>query len=319
MIAVHGGVGFRADPSLSVACADALRQPEVDVVSAVSALEENPLFNCGYGSNPTMEGTIECEAGFMSSDGFRFGAVGAVSRLRNPSKVAKALATKGGYEGLIAPMVLVSSGAENYAEKHGFSLCGPSSLLVDNVLKKWEKAKASLGQVEPVENARLDTVGAVSIYDNVVEACTSSGGIMLKAPGRLGHCTIFGSGMWTEQRNNRSVGISVSGCGEALTRVDFCRSLADKLLNRSDDDLPSAIVNCYLESNFLRSAVMEPIAMDRRYAGGLVLLHEDDRYELIVFHNTTVFPFAYKRGSVVRKRLSQLPQSSGILVESYSC
>ncbi|KHJ85977.1 hypothetical protein OESDEN_14284 [Oesophagostomum dentatum] len=119
MIAAHGGVGFRADPSLSVACADALRDSDVDVVSAVSSLEDNPLFNCGYGSNPTMEGTVECEAGYMSSDGFRFGAVGAVSKIKNPCRVARTLALSKGSENLIDPMVLVGPGAENYARKQG--------------------------------------------------------------------------------------------------------------------------------------------------------------------------------------------------------
>ncbi|EPB71538.1 hypothetical protein ANCCEY_09360 [Ancylostoma ceylanicum] len=218
MIAVHGGVGFRLDRSLSVACADALRGDEVDVISAVSSLEGNPLFNCGHGSNLTMEGTVECEAGFMSSEGFR-----------------------------------------------------------------------------------MDTVGAVSINDDVVEACTSSGGIILKTPGRLGHCTVFGSGMWAERRKGRSVGVSVSGCGEALTRADFCRSLARILLKRKDDSLPSEIVHSFFEREYLNSEMMTPIPPDRLYAGGIVLLCEDERYELVVFHNTPLFPFAYRHGSVVRK------------------
>ncbi|VDM70570.1 unnamed protein product, partial [Strongylus vulgaris] len=246
-----------------------------------------------------MDGTIECEAGFMSSDGFLFGAIGAVSHLKNPCKVAKALALNGGYEGLIAPMVLVGSGAEQYAERQGFPLCEPSSLLAENTMKKWEKARISLEKSKDIQSTRMDTVGAVSITDDVVEACTSSGGIMLKAPGRLGHCTVFGSGMWAERRNSRCIGISASGCGEALIRADFCRSLANKLINRDEDELPSEIVHRFLDDNFLKSTVMAPIAADRRYAGGLVLLQEDDRYELIVFHNTTVFPFAYRHGSVV--------------------
>ncbi|KHJ91605.1 L-asparaginase domain protein [Oesophagostomum dentatum] len=304
MIAAHGGVGFRADPSLSVACADSLRDSDVDVVSAVSSLEDNPLFNCGYGSNPTMEGTIE------------FGAVGAVSRIRNPCRVARTLALNKGSENLIDPMVLVGPGAENYARKQGFSLCDPNALLADTALQKWKKAKIHIEKSshrECLEGSSMDTVGAVFINDNVVEACTSSGGIMLKTPGRLGHCTVFGSGMWAERRENTSVGISASGCGEALVRADFCRALANKLLNRAEDDLPSEIVRCFVQRDFLNSPMMAPIAADRLYAGGIVLLHEDERFELIVFHNTSVFPFAYRHGSVVRKRLSQLPQDTGIL------
>ncbi|KAK6755126.1 hypothetical protein RB195_013856 [Necator americanus] len=319
MIAVHGGVGFRVDRALSTACAEALRDVECDVVSAVSCLEDDPSFNCGLGSNPTMEGTTECEAGFMSSEGFRFGAVGAVSRLQNPCQVARAVALTKSCEGLISPMVLVGPRAEDWAQRQGFPLCDSSTLCTENTHQMWVKARKALEKRGSIAESRMDTVGAVSVIDGVVEACTSSGGVILKTPGRLGHCTIFGSGMWAERRKNRSIGVSVSGCGEALTRADFCRSLAKKLLDRSEDELPSAIVHSFLESDYVNSAMMATITRDRLCAGGLVLLQEDDHCELIVFHNTPVFPFAYRQGSAVRKRLSELPKSSQILVDSYSC
>ncbi|RCN52049.1 asparaginase [Ancylostoma caninum] len=319
MIAVHGGVGFRLDRSLSAACADALRGDDVDVISAVSYLEDNPLFNCGHGSNLTMEGTVECEAGFMSSEGYRFGAIGAVSRLKNPCSVAKAVAVSEGYGKLIAPMVLVGKGAEEWAQKRGSPLCDPGTLITDKTQQNWKKARNMLEKEGYTETSSMDTVGAVSINDDVVEACTSSGGIILKTPGRLGHCTVFGSGMWAERRKGKSVGVSVSGCGEALTRADFCRSLARKLLERNDDSLPSEVVHSFFECEYLGSEIMTPIPPDRLYAGGIVLLQEDERYELVVFHNTPAFPFAYRHGSVMRKSLSQLPENSRVLVESYSC
>ncbi|ETN82380.1 asparaginase [Necator americanus] len=326
MIAVHGGdviflllmswpvicacsgVGFRVDRALSTACAEALRDVECDVVSAVSCLEDDPSFNCGLGSNPTMEGTTECEAGFMSSEGFRFGAVGAVSRLQNPCQIARAVALTKSCEGLISPMVLVGPRAEDWAQRQGFPLCDSSTLCTENTHQMRGRAAHEIDEGPSRTAAKsASSKGA------------SSGGVILKTPGRLGHCTIFGSGMWAERRKNRSIGVSVSGCGEALTRADFCRSLAKKLLDRSEDELPSAIVHSFLESDYVNSAMMATIARDRLCAGGLVLLQEDDHCELIVFHNTPVFPFAYRQGSTVRKRLSELPKNSQILVDSYSC
>ncbi|PIO62633.1 isoaspartyl peptidase domain protein, partial [Teladorsagia circumcincta] len=269
-------VGFRCDNLLSIACADALRNDKMDVVSAVSILEDNPLFNCGYGSNPTMNGTVECEAGFMTSDGFRFGGVGAVSRLQNPCQVAKAIAFADDRHGLVSPMVLVGRGAEEWAEEKGFTLCNPDKLVAPKTSQAWRKARDAISQIGHVQEMKMDTVGAVSITEDVVEACTSSGGIILKPPGRLGHCTMFGSGAWAERRGSRSIGVSVSGCGEAIIRANFARSLADRLLNKDCDELPSSVVHSFFEHEFLQSNLMSASTSNRLYAGGLVVLQEED-------------------------------------------
>ncbi|XGW03774.1 hypothetical protein V3C99_015158 [Haemonchus contortus] len=318
MIAAHGGVGFRYERLLSTACADALRAGENDVVSTISILEDNPLFNCGYGSNPTMSGTIECEAGFMSSDGLRFGAVGGVSRLSNPCKVAKAIAYPEDQGELVPPMILVGTGAEEWAEKRGFTLEDPEKMMAPGAIHAWRKARGATLQIGYVNTLKMDTVGAISIKGDVAEACTSSGGLMLKSPGRLGHCAMFGSGTWAERRGTRSIGVTVSGCGEALLRANFSRSLAHRLLEKDDDELASSVVHSFFEQQFLCPDLMSSVASNRLYAGGLVLLQQDgEPSELITFHNTPVFPFAYRQGSVVRKKLSTLPADANILVESY--
>lgn len=60
----------------------------------------------------------------------------------------------------------------------------------------------------------MDTVGAIEInvdFSKQVElyayfqdsgciACSSSGGIILKHPGRVGHSPIWGAGVWAENR-----------------------------------------------------------------------------------------------------------------------
>lgn len=148
--------------------------------------------------------------------------------------------------------------------------------------------------------------------------------------------------MWAERRGDRSIAVSVSGCGEALSRANFSRSLAVRLLERlsyflalslllsallpvklliirGGDELPSTVITSFFECDFLGSSFMSTIASNRMYAGGLVMLQEEgSAYELIIFHNTPVFPFAYCRGSAVRKGLSQLPVGHSILVESYT-
>ncbi|KAE9412235.1 hypothetical protein Angca_001797, partial [Angiostrongylus cantonensis] len=116
--------------------------------------------------------------------------------------------------------------------------------------------------------------------------------------GRLGHCTIFGSGLWAEKRGSTCIGVTVSGCGEAIVRADFCRSLSKRLFSRfrDPDELPAEVIRAFFEHEFLDLGLMSTIAANRLYVGGLVLLREEDkRYELIVFHNTPVLPFAYRK------------------------
>ncbi|KAJ1355694.1 hypothetical protein KIN20_013191 [Parelaphostrongylus tenuis] len=180
-----------------------------------------------------MDGSVECEAGFMSSNGMRFGGIGVVSRLRNPSKAARAIAYADDCSGLVSPMVLVGPGAEKWAEKRGFALIDPNVLAGKRTNELWKKALNAVETVNCFEEINMDTVGAVSVTGDVAEACTSSGGLILKSPGRVGHCTVFGSGLWAEKQGGTCIGVTVSGCGEAIVRADFCRSLSKRLFTRS--------------------------------------------------------------------------------------
>ena len=63
------------------------------------------------------------------------------------------------------------------------------------------------------------------------EACVSSGGIMLKKEGRLGHSSHFGAAIWAEKTAKCSIAVSLSGCGEALIRTRFAERLAEHMLS----------------------------------------------------------------------------------------
>lgn len=54
-------------------------------------LEDCPLTNAGFGSNLTLEGVVECDASVMDGSTLQFGAVGAVSGIKNPVLLAKRL------------------------------------------------------------------------------------------------------------------------------------------------------------------------------------------------------------------------------------
>lgn len=61
------------------------------VTIATAILEDSPITNAGYGSNLTFDGNVECDASVMEGSDLRFGAVGAVSGVKNPVLLAKKL------------------------------------------------------------------------------------------------------------------------------------------------------------------------------------------------------------------------------------
>ncbi|CEP13845.1 hypothetical protein [Parasitella parasitica] len=73
------------------AVTEAIKQLEVGTASNFRqempihlALQNDPVTNAGYGSNLCLTGKVECDASLMSGKNGTFGAVGAVSGLRNP-------------------------------------------------------------------------------------------------------------------------------------------------------------------------------------------------------------------------------------------
>lgn len=68
--------------------------------------------------------------------------------------------------------------------------------------------------------------------DGSCEASLSSGGMLMKKRGRLGHSTVFGAGIWAEKRRDVSVCITLSGCGEILIRTRLAEKIAEELFTK---------------------------------------------------------------------------------------
>ncbi len=193
------------------------------VVATVAALEDHPLFNAGYGSVLNTEGEVEMDASVMAATpddgqpgGFRLraGAVAAVSRVRNPVMLARAVMENTKH------LLMVGRGAERFARQAGIRLCRADELISPRARKRWRE------RMEHEARSAHGTVGAVALdARGQIAAATSTGGVTGKMPGRVGDSAIIGAGTFADSFG----AASATGEGEAIIMAGLCREAAGAL------------------------------------------------------------------------------------------
>uniref|UniRef100_A0A914LHF2 Asparaginase n=1 Tax=Meloidogyne incognita TaxID=6306 RepID=A0A914LHF2_MELIC len=322
MIAVHGGAGLFKE-GIEQFCATALKDDglgkawnnltgsdEIEVgnrlVKSIMKLEKCSKFNCGYGSNLTEAGTVECEGAFMCSENLAFGGVASVTNCAHPIYAAQKLAmshkSNSEENGLIKPIVLAGKGANQYCEALNVGIVLNENLrterakrdrnLAINRVFNNEQNECSMNNI-----SRLDTTGGVFIDENgYCEAGVSSGGILLKKEGRLGHSTHFGAAIWAEKREKASIAISLSGCGETLIRTRMAEIIAEFFFSNDLDDLflLEKIKNFLGGESFLKSKRLQTFPVSYLLLGGIAAVQSNKISTLYAFHNSAHFPIAFK-------------------------
>ncbi|KAL3307525.1 hypothetical protein Ciccas_013958 [Cichlidogyrus casuarinus] len=130
---------------------------------------------------------------------------------------------------------------------------------------------------------RLDTIGAVVLGpDESLVAGTSSGGILLKREGRVGHCCTYGAGCWAEP----GVGVVTSGTGEQLAKTQLAQQVATEVLRQVQ-------INEVMSDKFLYSRFLQHCAPSERLAGLVGLQLTDDCLHLFHAHTTKSLALAY--------------------------
>jgi len=196
----------------------------VDCVGkTVISMEDNPIFNAGYGSVPGLDGEVEMDAALMTMDG-RFGAVAAIKRVKNPIQVARKVMEETEH------LLIVGEGATKFARVMGFYDFDP---LTKEMKKRYNESKET-SYYKKVEYFRelygLGTVGAIAMDRNGEFAvATSTGGLFLHLPGRVGDTPILGGGTYAS-----NIGAaSATGHGEEIARNLIAKVAVDMLSNYS--------------------------------------------------------------------------------------
>ncbi|WP_282709983.1 N(4)-(beta-N-acetylglucosaminyl)-L-asparaginase [Lancefieldella sp. Marseille-Q7238] len=182
------------------------------VEAAVRKVEDFPYYkSVGFGGLPNAEGDVELDAGFMDGDTLAFGSVGALKDFANPVSIARALSQT------TANCVLMGEGAEKYAARQGFER---KTMLTDRArIRYMNRLKTDGGTAIHTDlkpYAGHDTVGMVCLdAKGTIASATSTSGLFMKRPGRIGDSPICGAGLYADSCRG---GATVTGLGEDCMR-----------------------------------------------------------------------------------------------------
>ena len=197
------------------------------VVKAVSFMEDDPLLNAGTGSYVQMDGYSRMDASIMN-DNLDVGAVIQISDVKNPIQVARRIMDLGVHS------VLEGALASDFARAQGFPFYDPRTiekleiwLGLRKKFLKYSGYELMLALREEVNHeTMLSTVGTVARdKDGHLAAGTSTGGLKMDLPGRVGDVPMIGCGTYA----NKSAAVSCTGIGEKIIKVVLAKTVADAI------------------------------------------------------------------------------------------
>jgi beta-aspartyl-peptidase (threonine type) len=191
------------------------------IESSITVLEDDPVFDAGYGSHLNLDGHVECDAIIMEAATLRAGSVAGLRCVKNPIQVARAILEK------CPHMMLISEGAERFARDQGIPICAPEELISPAEREAWERCRQDSHAGEHHRGHEQGTVGAVAMDEQGrLYAATSTGGTCCKLPGRVGDSPLIGSGCYADHETGA---VSSTGYGEAIMKVVLAKTACDFL------------------------------------------------------------------------------------------
>lgn len=197
------------------------------VEAAIRVLEEDGTFDAGRGSFLNAEGQVEMDASIMDGSSMAAGAVAALRNVVHPITAARLVMLKTRH------VLLVGEGAQKFIRQFPDIL--PEVPTEDLICEREKKVFQALKEKSGFEardvfgsvaesGSRKGTVGAVALDQfNHIAAGTSTGGIPLKLPGRVGDSPLIGAGTFADD----FAGASATGWGESIMKTLLTKTVCD--------------------------------------------------------------------------------------------
>ncbi len=177
------------------------------VERAIIRVEDNPDYtSVGYGGLPDRDGHVMTDAAFMDGASLRAGAVMSVENVANPICLARRLC------GRDTNWLLAGRGAEQAAVTFGLPL---RDMRTEASMQKWQAERARIPEKLSAYTGH-DTVCVLALDEaGRMAAGTSTSGLFLKDPGRVGDSPVIGSGFYCDARFGAA---AATGLGEDIMR-----------------------------------------------------------------------------------------------------
>jgi beta-aspartyl-peptidase (threonine type) len=249
-IIVHGGARSQDSDEperqrdVTAACEDAYeilkRNNAVEAVElAIQRLEASKYLNAGVGSYLQLDGRVRMDASIMKND-LSAGAVIGLEDVEHPISVARKVMETTQHVALAGPL------ATEFARSEGFPKYDPRTRekveLWFEIMEEL-RTKTTYEQLFHVDhfisNGReaLGTVGCVAMdSQGCIAAGTSTGGLKMNVPGRVGDSPIIGAGTYCSEYG----GISCTGVGEKIMVVCLAKEVSNYLQYNSDKNATEA-------------------------------------------------------------------------------
>ncbi|KAL9648302.1 hypothetical protein ABK040_006264 [Willaertia magna] len=146
-------------------------------------------------------------------------------------------------------------------------------------------------------NIFYDTIGCILYYNGILISGLSSGGLLLKIPGRVGEASIYGSGTICEEFNNILFTSNFSGIGEDIMLNQMSNYLKNEILindNTMESILPNLVLNNSINNNSINGNNGMIDIYDKHLVGCLCCKIYDLNYlEFGYLHSTNTMAISY--------------------------
>jgi L-asparaginase / beta-aspartyl-peptidase len=244
------------------------------VETAIVVMEDDPIFDAGFGSHLTLDGRVQLDAILMDGATLKAGSVAAVERVRNPIRLARRLLENSEH------IMLVGAGAEQFAEENGMPLCRPEELVTEQERAAWLRCREDSHAAENHASHMQGTVGAVALDSRGgLFAGTSTGGTCCKHSGRVGDSPLIGCGCYADAEWG---GVSCTGKGEGIMKIVMAKMAVDLLAMPPEDPYrlqprPEGSQSEHNQAQFVADACVRKLAHRAHTMGGLILLDREGR------------------------------------------
>ena len=209
-----------------------LENDAVDAVEiAIWKMEASEHFNAGVGSYLQLDGRVRMDASIMKDD-LSTGAVIGIEDVEHPISVARRVMETTQH------VILSGQLATEFAHSEGFPRYDPRTRPKVNLwmeIMEEFRQKTTYEQIFHVdkylekEKLNLGTVGCVAIDSRGnMAAGTSTGGLKMNVPGRVGDSGIIGAGTYCSKYG----GVSCTGYGEKILILSLSKQVINYLRHR---------------------------------------------------------------------------------------